>query len=212
MRIAILALSICAATPAFAGNNELWFGSFGRSLRTSSANAVTNDNLGGPQLGLARQLHLDLVTNLQLWATVGYGRGFADGSLFGMPTTIDTHAITLGGRARYELHPNLAISGRLDLGADHAALSIEGNGHTVSDGAWGGSLGGALGLDLLAVARPRFSFGMRFELGYVTASGVALSPAEGASTDMIELPASQASIGHLDLGGRYFALSLLSQF
>jgi hypothetical protein len=212
MRIAVIALTLAAASPALAGNNELTIGGTYRSLRTASANAVTDENLGGVQLTAARQIHLDLMTNLQIWGVVGFAHTSAEGELFGMPTTIDATDILLGGNARYELHSHLAVVARVDLGPSKNSLSIEGNGHRVSDGRWGMAATGALGLDLLIVNRPQFSFGWRAELGYVAHSATALSPVEGSSGDMLELSGSQASVGHLDLGGRYFAISLLSQF
>lgn len=210
MRIALVLLF--AASPAFAGNNELTIGTHNRSLRSDSANAVTEDNLGGMQLTYARQLGLDLVTNLQIWATAGFGRTSVDGVLFGMPTSVDATDLFLGGNARYALHPNLVLVGRLDLGPSKSELTVEGNGHTVSDGRWGLQATAALGVDMLAYASTKFSIGLRFEYGYVLHSATALSPAEASNEEMIELPASQASIGQLDLGGRYFAFSLLSQF
>ena len=212
MRIAILAVALGAASPAMAGNNELTIGSMNRSLRTASANAVTDENLGGVQLGVARQIHLDLVSNLQIWGAIGFASASAEGQLFGMPTTLDELDVTFGGHARYLLHKNLAVFGRLELGPSKSSLAIEGNGHTVSDGRWGAVATGAVGVDLFLIAMSRFSLGARFEMGYVAHSATSLSPAEGASEDMLVLSESQASIGHLDLGGRYYAFSLLSQF
>lgn len=214
MRTAPLLAALCAAaSPALAGNNEITIGNSDRSLRTASANAVTSENLGGVQLGVARQIHLGLVPNLQIWGALGFASTSAEGELFGMPTEVDALDITFGGNARYVLHRHVALVAKLDLGPTRSSLSIEGNGHTVSDSAWGARARGALGVDLFLVAYPRFSLGARFEMGYVAHSaGGALSPVEGSSEQMLELSESQASIGHLDLGGRYYAFSLLSQF
>lgn len=212
MQIAVIALALCTATPAFAGDNELALGRSSRSLRTASANAVTGENLGGVQLTAARQIHLELVTNLQIWGAIGFASTSTEGDVFGMQTEIDALDVTFGGRARYLLHSHVALFARLEGGPTRTALSIQGNGHTVSDQRWGMLGTGAVGIDLMAMARSRFGFGMRFELGYVAHSGPALAPAEGASEDMLVLSGSQASIGHLDLGGRYVAFSLLAQF
>ncbi len=213
MRIAILAVALCAASSgAVAGNNEVTLGSTNRSLRTASANAVTTENLGGVQLGAARQIHLDLVSNLQIWGAIGFASTSAEGQLFGMPTEIDALDVTFGGHARYLLHRNLAVVGRVDLGPSRSSLAIEGNGHRVTDARWGAIATGAVGVDLFLVAYPRFSLGARFEMGYVAHAAPALSPAEPSSADMLELSESQASIGSLDLGGRFYAFSLLSQF
>lgn len=212
MRSAILVATLACAAPAFAGNNEVTLGSTNRSLRTASANAVTSENLGGVQLGAARQIHLDLVPNLQIWGAIGFASTSAEGELFGMPTAIDALDITFGGHARYVPHRNFAAFARVDVGPSRSSLAIEGNGHNVSDSRWGASATGALGVDVFLVAYPRFSLGARFEMGYVAHSATALSPAEGSAEDMLELPESQASIGRLDLGGRFYAISLLSQF
>ncbi len=213
MRTAILALCVASASSvAFAGNNEVTLGSTDRSLRTASANAVTSENLGGVQLGVARQIHLGLVPNLQIWGAIGFASTSAEGELFGMPTEIDALDLTFGGQARYVLHRNFAVTARLELGPSKTSLSIEGNGHRVSDGRWGAIATGAIGVDVFLIAFPRFSLGARFEMGYTAHSGTALSPAEGTSEDMLVLSESQASIGELDLGGRFYTFSLLSQF
>jgi len=212
---AFLALTIIlgSAAAAHAGNTEVTFGSYNRALRSESANAVTDDTLGGGQLGAARNLRLELVPKLDIWATAGFGWGSAEGTLFQtMTTEVDTVGFTVGGRARYALHRHLHLSGRLDLGTARNALTINGNGHRVSDASWGGTVTTAVGLDLMIVAYPRFSLGFRFDLGYVTATSVALSPSEEGDSSKIELDAMQASIGHLDLGGRFLAFSVLSQF
>jgi len=212
---ALLALLLVAGatTTASAGNHEVTFGSFNRALRSSSANAVTDDTLGGGQLGVARALGLGLYPRLEVWATAGFGWGAASGTLFqSMTTEVDTLGFTLGGRARYALHRHLQASARLDLGTARTALSLTGNGHTVSDASWGGTATTALGLDVMLVAKPRFSLGFRFELGYVTATAVALSPREASDSSKIELDAMQASIGRLDLGGRFLSFAILSQF
>lgn len=212
MRTALIAIALCAASPALAGNNEVTIGNTNRSLRTASANAVTSENLGGVQLGAARQIHLDLVSNLQIWATLGLASTGAEGELFGMPTEIDALDITFGGTARYVLHRHLAFIAHVDAGPSRSSLVIDGNEKRVADSSWGATATGALGVDLFLVAYPRFSLGARFEMGYTTHSAAALSPVEGSSDDMLVLSESQASIGHLDLRGRFYAFSLLSQF
>lgn len=212
---AFLSLAIVLGTAAsvHAGNTEVTAGSSNRALRSESANAVTDDTLGGVQLGAARKLNLALYPRLEVWATAGFGWGTADGTLFQtMTTEVDTVGFTLGGRARYALHRHLHLSARLDLGTARNALTIEDNGHSVSDASWGATVTTAVGLDMMIVAYPRFSLGFRFDLGYVAATAVALSPREEVDASKIELDAMQASIGRLDLGGRFLAFSVLSQF
>lgn len=217
MRAAILlAVLATTGTSAFAeGNsNEVSLGSFTRSLRSSSANAVSDENLSGGNLGYSHQLHLDVLPNLQLWGTAGFTWGGATGTMFQtLSTEVDMIGFTAGGRAVYSLHRRVGVSARVDIGTARTALTLRGNDHTVSDSGWGGVSGAAAGLDLLAIAHRSFKLGIRFELGYLTATAPALSPREEqADETKIELEAMQASIGHLDLGGRYFALTFLSQF
>src|SRR5687768_12212918 len=103
---ALIALTLVAgaATSAHAGNHEIAMGSYNRALRTSSANAVTDETLGGGQLGVARALRLDLYPKLEVWATAGFNWGGAEGTLFQtMTTEVDSYGFTLGGRARYSL-------------------------------------------------------------------------------------------------------------
>ncbi|MDB4961154.1 MAG: hypothetical protein JWP01_1153 [Myxococcales bacterium] len=214
MRALLTLLLLASAAPlAHAGNNELTMGSYVRALRSSSANAVTTESLTGGSLQVGRALHLGLMPDLEIWATAGLDWGGTEGTMFQtMTTEVDTLGLTVGGRARYALHANLAVSGRLDLGTARNELTLTGNGHMVSDSAWGGTLKAAAGLDLLAIAHPRFSLGLRVELGHVAATATALSPREAGDSTKIELDAMQASIGHLDLGGTYLSFSVMSQF
>jgi len=138
--------------------------------------------------------------------------GGADGTLFQtMASAIDMVGFTAGARAAYALHRRVSLNGRLEVGTARTDLSLHAQGHTVSDAAWGGIATAAAGVEVLAIARRRFSFGARLELGYVAATAPSLSPrAEGDGT--LELATMQASIGHLDLDGRFVMVSLLGQF
>lgn len=208
-----LAILVGSSAAAHAGNTELALGSYNRALRSDSANAVTDDTLVGLSTGVARRLPLDLFPKLDVWATGAFVWGSAEGTLFQtMSTTIDSVGFTVGGRASYALHRYLRASARLDLGTARNELTIHGNGHWVSDAGWGATATTAVGLDALVLAKPQFTIGFRFDLGYIAATSVALSPREDGDASKIELDAMQASIGHLDLGGRFFALSVISQF
>lgn len=210
LHLAALALVVAPALAAAETNDEITMGSSIRALRSDSANAVTSDSLGGGQLGYARELPIFLAPGLHLWATAGLGWGNATGMLFGtMSTEIDTVALTAGGRAVYTLHPNLAVSGRLELGSARTELTVD---DTLSDAAWAGVASAALAVDLKLLARPRIGIGLRFELGYVTATAPALAPRGTRDEDTIVLPEMQSSFGSLDLGGRYLSFSLLTQF
>lgn len=210
----VLALAILlAAAPARAGNNELTIGTYNRALRSSSANALTGDSLFGSEVGYARRF-LEL-PRLVLWAHVAMTIGTAEGELF---RTVDTHVesvgFALGGRARYQLHRNVAVHARVDAGTANVSLRLRDSmGHSARDHHWGAVSSVALGTDLFAYASRRFSFGLRFELGYVAASAVELEAVpEGGNDTELALAMSRASLGRLDLGGRFFALSMIGQF
>ncbi len=208
-----LAILLGSSVAAHAGNTELTLGSYNRALRSDSANAVTDETLVGLSTGVARRIPLDLVPKLDLWVTGAFVWGSAEGTLFQtMSTVIDSVGFTVGGRASYAVHRYLHASGRLELGTARNELTIHGNGHWVSDAGWGGTVTTAVALDALVVAKPQFTIGFRFDLGHVAATAVALSPREDGDSSKIELDAMQASIGHLDLGGRFLSLSVISQF
>lgn len=211
--LAILLVAGFATGTAHAGDNEVTLGGFARSLRSASANAVTDDNLGGGTISIGRSLDLSLAPGLEVWVTGTFARGVANGTLFrSMITEVDSAALTVGGRARYRLHRRLAAGARLDAGTGRTELTLEGAGGTVSDAAWSAVGTAALSLDLLAVTHPRVSLGLRFELGYLAAAAPALSPRGEQDDSKIMLDEMQASIGHLDLGGRFFSFAFLGQF
>lgn len=214
--LCLLLLGVAAA-PARAGDrNELAIGSWSRALRSPSANAVTADNLVGGALAYARDLRLGPVPGLALWAVGSFTWAGAEGTMFQtLATDVEVLGLSAGGRARYRLRDRIVASARLDLGAARTRLRLEdAMGHTASDARWGAIATAAVGLELLALAGPRFALGVRAELGYVVARAPALtaSPDGGGGDDVIRLPATEASLGHLDLGGRFFGLSLVSRF
>ena len=211
MRALLLLVVMCAST-AYAGN-ELSVGSSDRALRSASADAVTGDSLTGGQLGYAHQLHLDL-PDLAVWATGSMWWGGAKGTLFDLATDLGQSAYLVGGRARYAVVPHIAASAGVQVGLAHTSLSLtDSMDRKLSDAAWGGVAQGALGIDLLAVETPRFSLGMRIELGYVAAAAVTLAGKASHPDDgTLRLQMTQASLGQLDLSGPYAQLSMMSVF
>ena len=206
-----------AAAPAYAGDrNELTIGTWNRALRSSSANAVTDENLTGGALAYARDVGLRPVPGLVVWATGAFTWAGAEGTMFRtLATDVGALGLAAGGRARYHLHQRVVASARLDLGAARTKLRLEDSmGRAAGDARWGAIATAAAAVDLYAVAGPRFSLGLRFELGYTVASAPALTaePDGDGDDDTILLPRSEASLGHLDLGGRFFGFSLVSQF
>ncbi|MBA3821594.1 MAG: hypothetical protein H0X17_22110 [Deltaproteobacteria bacterium] len=213
----VVLLITATAAPAHADPaNELTGGSFDRALRSASANALTEDNLHGATLAYARRLPLAPLPGLQLWGTANLGWGVTEGTMFQTLTTeVDTAQYTFGARARYALfRDHVVATARLDLGTQRSAVVLRDEaGHSAADASWGAVGIGALGVDLLAVTHRRFSLGVRAELGYVAASAVELTArAESPADDTLELDRMAASLGHLDLGGRYFAVTVVSQF
>jgi len=207
---AIALLLICST--AYAGN-ELSIGSSDRALRSSSADAVTGDSLTGGQLGVAHQLHIDL-PDVAVWATGSLWWGGAKGTLFDMSTDLGQSAYLVGGRARYAVVPHIAASAGVQVGLAHTSLALtDSMDRRVSDTGWGGIAQGSLAVELYAVETPRFSLGMRVELGYVAAAAVTLAGKASHPDDgTLRLQMTQASLGQLDLSGPYAGVSVLSAF
>ncbi len=209
-----LCLVIGSAAPALAEpHNEVSIGSYARALRSNSANAVTADGLFGGSVGYAREIKLEVMPRLETWATGNISWGSADGTMFSTLTThVSTAAFTLGGGGRYFLLDHLAVGGRLDVGAARAALTLREGNRELNDSGWGGTTTAAASIDALAIAGDSFKLGLRFELGYTATSAIDLAPSEGNDSTTIQLEMSQASLGHLDMGGKFFSFTLMSQF
>lgn len=215
MRLSLATLLVLAAAgPAAAdAHNEVSIGSYTRALRTSSANAITNDSLAGGVFAYAREIDLRLVPGLETWATAAFAFGGVDGTMFSSLTTdLSTQQFSFGGRALYSVLRPVAVGARLDLGPSRAALALTEGSRRLSDSGWGVSTTAAVSVDVRALSFPRFKLGMRLELGYVLASKIELAPAEANDSSTIQLEMSQASLGHLDLSGRYFSATIASQF
>ena len=214
MRASILLLLAGFAGSAAAAPYELSVGSSVRAL--PGADPVTADSLAGGGLGLGRRLDLDLPNHLELWTEASSLWSGAHGAMF---QTLTTHVfdvtLTAGAHLRYHAFRNVAVSGALAIGYQHASLSIKDTmDHTASDTGWGPVARASLQVDVLAVDRPDFALGLRGELGYLAAAGIAMTPTEQRtdSSDTLHIPMQEASVGHLDLGGPFFTISLVSQF
>jgi len=209
-------LATILLTPAaHAGRYELGIGPTTRALRASSADALTGDTLGGGQFSAARRLDLPVFPGLVVWADAAIGWGSASGTMFQtLGTEIGSSSWTVGARARYRVIRNVWASGRLDLGMARASVTLtDASGRTARDHGWAPVTQAALGVDLLAVDRRSFAFGVRLELGYVAAAGVGLTAHPDSPSDgTLQLPMSSSSLGHLDLSGPSFDLAFVSQF
>ncbi|MDQ3339918.1 MAG: hypothetical protein M4D80_32565 [Myxococcota bacterium] len=212
----VILIILITSTASADVNHEAFLGSHIRALRSSSANALTDDSIAGPVFGYAYRLPLDTTPKLELWGTGMFTLGFVDGQMF---QTLTTHTTSLqmsaGVRARYSLFRQFVVANaRLDLGAQRATVSLEDmEGHDARDAGWGAVSTAALGLEINPLSLRSVSVGFRAELGYVAAQGIGLTAkSKGAPEDTIELDRMAASIGHLDIGGRYFSFTLQARF
>ena len=209
------AIALGAATPtARAGErNEVTLGTWNRALRSPSANAVTEDNLVGGALTYGRDLGLRPDPRLAVWAVGAFTWSGAEGVMFQtLGTDVDVLGFSAGARARYTLHERVIASARLDAGAARTHLELfDSAGRTAEGARWGAIATAAVGLDLLAVANPHFSFGLRLELGYTAAQAPALTLTPTGGGEAMPLPMQEASIGHLDLGGRWAGISFIAR-
>ena len=215
MRV-LLILILIAGTASADTNHEAMFGSHIRALRTSSANALTDDSLTGPVFGYGYRLPIDLVRKLELWATGMIAGAGATGEMF---QTLSTHMwnvqLTGGVRGRYDLwRGRVVANARLDLGAQRLSMSLEDMaGHEAHDTAWGALSTAAIGVELNPLVLRTFGLGLRAEFGYVLAQAIGLTAkSDGAPEDTIELDRMAASIGHLDTSGRLFSFTLQGRF
>jgi hypothetical protein len=214
MRVALALILLGLLTTTARADHELALGSWTRALRSPSANAVTANDLGGGALEYAHSLDVPALPQLEVWADAGMTWGGTSGTMFQtMTTDVDNLGFTIGGRARYAVWKRLRVGGRVDVGTTRTALSLAADNTTLSGRGWGGIADAFASLDLLAVTSPRFSLGLRFELGYVKTTGVGLTLAPDRPDDgTLKLPMSAASIGHLDLSGPSFGFRVISQF
>ncbi|MBA3503138.1 MAG: hypothetical protein H0T65_22450, partial [Deltaproteobacteria bacterium] len=195
--------------------HEATLGSQIRALRTPSANALTGDSLVGPMLGYAHRLPWRF-GKLDLWGTSNLARGFVDGEMF---QTLSTHVSSVqaavGVRALYPAWRDIVLAtARIDGGVQRVSVALADEAdHSASDSGWGATSTAALGVELAPLWVDAFAIGIRAELGYVVTSSIDLDArSEGAPEDTIELDRMAASLGHLDLGGRYFSLTILGRF
>jgi hypothetical protein len=210
--LAILLLTTSAAAEV---RHEVHVGTFIRALHASSANALTEDSLLGPDFGYAYRLPID-TGKLQLWGSASMVFGNVSGEMF---QTLDTEVrmgqLTAGVRARYPLWRNIVLANaRLEAGAQRLGLFLEdGMDHTAQDTGWGAVSTAALGLELQAVAMRSWGISLRFELGYTATQAIDLDARGGGPPEgTLELERTAASIGHLDLGGKFFQWTITTRF
>lgn len=196
MRIAILI--VLASSTAFA-DTEVGLGTDVRALHSSSANALTDDSLWGGHVIVARALLQDL------YITGSASIAGATGSMFEMSTSVLQESFSAGVRGRYHLRGPLWGIAHAELGISNTDIKLEDPSYqTLSDHAWAPLVAGALGLELGPV---------RFEVGYVACAAVELTAKSHPPDDgTIRLPMTQASLGSLDLSGKYASISWLVRF
>jgi hypothetical protein len=210
----LLLITATATAHADTNHDELWLGGGTRALRTPSANALTAENLAGGSLGYARDLGVELA-NLAVWAEAAMTTGSAKGTMFQtMATDLSALGFTGGLRVRYPLHRLVAASARVALGAQRVDLAITDHDSpaSASDHAWGAVASAGAALDVFALTRPPFGFGVRAELGYVMARAIELTPHSDAGGDALKLPMTALPLGGLDLSGATLTVSVVGQF
>lgn len=210
-----LAVLLLTGTAVADVHHEAHVGSFVRALHAPSANALTEDSLLGPDFGYAYRLPVD-TGRLELWGSGSLVFGSVAGEMF---QTLDTETrmmqLTAGVRARYPLWRRFVLANaRLEAGAQRLALFLEdAMDHTARDSGWGAVGTAALGLELQIVPARSWGLSLRFELGYTATQAIDLDArSDGPPDDTIELERMAASIGHLDLGGKFFQWTITTRF
>lgn len=215
MRLALIPLAALglASTAHAEPRYELSVGSSARALRSPSANALTDHNLGGASFGAAVDLGLDLGP-ASVWVEAGATTGSADGQMFQtLSTQIAAVDLTGGLRARVPLHRLITASARVELGAQRVRVDISDSaGTSASDHGWGRMAAAGAALDLVTRPGARFGFGVRVEVGYVMAQAISLTPHRDVGGDVLMLAMTDAALGALDLGGPTLGASLVGQF
>jgi hypothetical protein len=215
MRLVVIPLAALglASTAHAEPRYELSVGSSARALRSPSANALTDHNLGGASFGAAVDLGLAL-GSASVWVEAGATTGSVDGEMFQtLSTQIAAVDLTGGLRARLPLHRLFTASARIDLGAQRVRVDLSDHaGTSASDHRWGRMAAAGAALELVTRPGTRFGFGVRVEVGYVMAQAVSLTPHREVSGDVLMLAMTDAALGQLDLGGPTLGASLVGQF
>ena len=215
MRALAASILLLTAGTAYAGDNEITYGGWGRALRAPSADATTGDSLGGGELMYARALDLPIADHLRVWAEAGMIFGGATGEMFQtMDTSISTVAFIAGAHVRYSLARDyIAVGAHLDAGAAQASLKLTDGDTTLSDSGWGSLVTAAVDVDLYAYRGRRFSIGVRASVSYTKTQSIGLTMhRDGADDGTIKLPVMDTSFGHLDLSGPSAGGALIGEF
>jgi len=215
MRAVVTSIVLLTAGTAYAGDNEITYGGWGRALRAPSADAATGDTLGGGRLTYGRALDLPIIDHLQMWAEAGITFGGVTGEMFQtMDTDISTFAFIAGAHVRYSLARNyIAFGAHVDIGTARTSLKLTDADTTLSDSGWGALAIGVVDVDLYAYRSRRFSIGVRVDVSYTKTQSIALTMhREGADDGTIKLPVMDTSFGHLDLSGPSAGGALIGEF
>lgn len=208
---AFFLLLVCSTASA---DTEISIGSNFRALHSPSANALTGENLGGGGFGYGHTLAVELPFGLGAWVDANAQFFGVTGTTFqSLASNIEAQLVTAGLHVRYQPWHFLGINAGVGVGAEHVDLTlVDSMAHTADDGNWGAVGRANLTIDL--VGGKRAKFGVRGELGYLAAQGVALTPKRerDGDSDTLYLPMMEASLGHLDLSGVYGGFTLFSQF
>ena len=195
----IVLLIVLASSTAFA-DTGVGLGTDVRALHSSSANALTDDSLWGGHVMVAHAVLPDV------FVTGAAGIAGATGTMFEMSTSVLQESFSAGVRGRYHLRGPLWAIAHAQLGLSNTDIKLEDSSYqTLSDHAWAPFASGSLGVEV----------GRHFlvELGYVACVPVELTAKSHPPDDgTIRLPMTQASLGSLDLSGKYASISWLVNF
>jgi hypothetical protein len=213
MRLPILLVLAATTSTAAHADTELGIGMVDRALHSPSANALTSDSLFGGTLAVSHALHVG-PPQIALWLTGSMTVAAATGTMFEMDTTIAQEAFQGGVRARYPLSPHVGAIARAEVGMSNVDIKLaDPVNQTLSDHAWAPLATGALGLEWSGLEDHGMAMGVRLELGYTACAPVELTAKTHPPDDgTLRLPMTQASLGSLDLSGKYLAASLLVRF
>lgn len=216
---------LVAANTAFADRVELSLGTTAHYLRSSSAEAITDDNMAAFSLTGAVEIPWIHLPGTETLLELGFEAGaVGDRSFQTMNTDSSLLHATIGARLRRPLWSRLVLNGRAAFGAARVKVKFSDAFSAVepiSDREYAASAYLGTGLDLLlAHGRnrkhdTRYALGLRAELGYQAMAGVELfgdPESRSDDDDIIRIPAASASLSDLDLSSWTFRFGVVGRF
>ena len=222
---ALLCFALALPGRAHADRYELAIGSAARVMPSNSVDALTEDEMAVFSMTGAvaiDRIHVPFFSRFAIEG--GFDAGWLSGQSFQtLETSTSLLHWSLGARLSRELGRRMVVHGRAALGLAHVAVTIDDmfmDGPTLGDsGVTGtGYLGAAADFFMVQPGGRRalpFSFGLRFEVGYLamlpkqlTARPDGSDHEEGA----ILIPETSASLGELDMSALNVRFGLVGRF